>query len=140
MWHTGTGTIIYDPYRGHMKHKTNWWCVVEMDREITRYYRWWVWRKHGIELYQPSWDAHVSVIRGEEPYTNKLHLWKKYHKEIITLEYKQHPRWAGDTEDDYKHHWFVEIDCPKLIDIRREFGLPHNWKLHLTIGRTYEHN
>jgi len=139
MWHMGSGRIVYDPYRGQMKNKTTWWCVVDVDKEITRYYRWWVWRKYGIELYQPSWDAHISVIRGEKPSTDKMNLWKKYHKQIVDFKYEHNVRWAGDKEGVYKHYWFVVIDCPFLIDIRKEFDLPHDWRLHLTIGRTYEH-
>ena len=42
MWLTGTGIIRYDPPRPGLKTRIKWWCVVDIDREITRYYRWWV--------------------------------------------------------------------------------------------------
>jgi len=138
MWHKSTGRIIYDPHRPGMKSKTKWWAIVQCDREITRYYRWWVQKEKWVDLYQPSWDAHVSIIRGERPRQDLMHLWKKYHGKTIEFKYKHHVRASGDTTRDRpEYYWFVEIDCPLLVDIRKEFGLPYNWKLHLTIGRMY---
>lgn len=144
MWHKGTGKIVYDPYRGGLKKKRDWWCVVNVDKEITRYYRWWLEREwHVKELKQPSWDAHVSIIRGEKPRPEHMHLWKKYHGETIEFEYMHFPRRSGDTDlpgdltgrpDNY---FFIEVRCPKLIEIRKEFGFPTHWKLHLTVGRTW---
>jgi len=68
----GTGFIQYDPYRGGMKTRTQNWCIVNIDREITRYYRWWLDKEIlnplGLDqggLMLPAWDAHISVIRGE---------------------------------------------------------------------------
>jgi len=64
-WHTGHGYIKYDPYRPGLKKKKDWWAIVKIDREITRYYRWWVMKERWIDLCQPSWDAHISIIRGD---------------------------------------------------------------------------
>ena len=97
-WLTSVGKIKYDPYRGSMKNKTEWWAVLEVDREITRYYRNWINKevfnpmeinhdnqpkemkeKYPVTiLHPPSWDAHVSIIRGEKPRNDLMHLWKKY--------------------------------------------------------------
>jgi len=139
MWHTSIGTIIYDPHRGKMKSKTKWWAVVNVDREITRYYRWWVMNRYWIKLHQPSWDAHVSIVRGEKPEPELMHLWKKYHGKRIEFQYKHYVRQSGDTTvwDRPDHYWFVDVNCPFLLDIRRELNRPCNWNLHLTIGRTY---
>lgn len=131
MWHTTTGKIIYDPYRGAMKRKTAWWCVLEVDPEITRYYRWWIERElHIHSLAPPSWDAHVSVIRGEEPKDELKHLWKKYHKMELEIEYEHNPQVAKKEE-----FWFVEVKAPFLSNIRKEFDRPHDWPLHLTVGK-----
>ena len=140
MWHTGYGYIKYDPYRGGMKKRTNWWAVVEIDREITRYFRWWVKKEFWIDLKQPSWDAHISIIRGEKPPEHLRHFWKKYDGQRIEFKYKHHVRQSGDTtgNDRPDHYWFVEVDCPLLKQIRDEFGFPSNWKQHITIGRTYD--
>lgn len=136
---TSKGKIIYDPHRGRMKKRTAWWCVVDIDKEITRYYRWWIKQRYWIDLCQPSWDAHISVIRGEKPRPHLQHLWKKYDGQIVEFQYSHNVRQSGDTTgwDRPDHYWFVEIDCPQLVDIRKEFELPYDWKLHLTIGRTW---
>lgn len=159
-WHKSTGVIVYDPYRFGMKTKTDWWAVLDVDKEITRYYRWWI-DKHvfnplkidheGMDkylkekypvttLYPPSWDAHVSIIRGEKPRPDLMHLWKKYHGEKVEFLYKHEPRFSGDTTggDRPNSFWFVEVHCPKLMEIRKELKRPTQWKLHLTVGRTYE--
>jgi len=139
MYHEGTGIIKYDPYRGGMKKKTQWWAVVEVDKEITRYFRWMVKKNLWIDLAQPSWDAHISIIRGERPPGNKIDLWKKYDGQKIDFKYSLNVRQSGDTTgwDRPSHYWFVEIDCPQLKQIREEFGFPSDWKQHITIGRTW---
>lgn len=140
MWIEGKGRIIYDPHRGEMKRRTNWWAVVNVDKEITRYYRWWVMREKWIDLCQPSWDAHISIIRGEKPKPQLMHLWKKYHGEQINFRYKHEVYQSGDfyRPDRPKHYWMVDIECPDLLDIRKELELPTHWNLHMTIGRTYD--
>lgn len=140
MWHKGKGIIQYDPPRGRMKTRTKWWAVVgNVDREITRYYRWWVKTQYWIELYQPSWDAHISIIRGEEPADALKHLWKKYDGQEVQFEYSHNVRQSGDTTgyDRPDHYWFVEVRCELLNHIRDELNRPTGWNFHLTIGRTY---
>lgn len=131
MYYISTGKIIYDPKRYGLKKRTKWWCVINVDTEITRYYRWWIERKLHIKgLCQPSWDAHISVIRGEEPEEDLKYLWKKYDSEIVEFQYKHYPYQSGS-------FWFVEVLCPKAIEIRKELQRPTHWKLHLTVGRTW---
>jgi len=132
--HTSHGRIVYDPNRHGMKNKTQWWAVVNIDREITRYYRWWVQKEFHIELADPSWDAHISIIRGERPPSDKMHLWKKYHGEHIEFKYGHNVRQGRRDEGLY---WHVDVESPQLIAIRDEFGFPSDWKLHITIGRTW---
>lgn len=139
MWHRGTGIIQYDPPRPGMKRKTDWWAIVRVDREITRYYRWWVKNRYWIDLCQPSWDAHISIIRGEKPANHLMHLWKKYDGQKIEFEYKHDVRQSGDTTgwDRPDHFWFVDVRAPVLNDIRAELERPVGWNFHLTIGRTW---
>lgn len=159
-WHKSSGIIKYDPHRFGMKNRTEWWAVLEVDKEITRYYRHWidkdVFNPLGLDhdgmskavrerypykkLQPPSWDAHVSIIRGEKPRHDLMHLWKKYDGMEVDFLYKHHPRFSGDTTggDRGDHYWFVEVFCPKLLEIREELNRPTNWKLHMTVGRTYD--
>jgi hypothetical protein len=140
VWHKGSGVVQYDPPRPGMKKNTRWWCVINVDREITRYYRWWILRRyHTKGLHPPSWDAHISVIRGERPPKGLEHLWKKYHGQQVEFEYK-HQVYRGDAvgrKSKDGGFWQVEVRCPLGTQIRKEFGFPHNWPLHLTVGRTY---
>ena len=122
-----------------MKRRTQWWCVIDVDREITRYFRWWVERRYGTILYKPSWDAHISVIRGEKPKPHLMHLWKKYNGQVVEFEYSNVVRQSSDTtgSNQTNSYWFIDIHCPKLTEIRKELEIPYNWKLHITIGRTW---
>ena len=129
--HTSSGIIHYDPIRPGMKRRTENWAVVNVDREITRYFRWWVKKEKWIDsICEPSWNAHISIIRGEKPKPELIHLWKKYDGKRITFEYEQNPFKQG-------HFWCVLVHSEELMNIRRELEFPCNWPLHLTIGRTY---
>ena len=99
-------------------------------------------KERWLDLCKPSWDAHVSIIRGEEPEPHLKHLWKKYDGQTVEFKYKHFVRQSGDRNFDLRENrpdnfWFVEVDAPFLIDIRKELNRPANWKLHLTIGRTW---
>lgn len=138
MWHESTGIIKYDPYRPGLKSNNRWWCILKTDRAITDYYRWWVKKERWIELCKPSWGSHISIIRGEKPKPQLMHLWKKYDGKRITFQYNHSVRFSGDTTGDRPStFWFLDIEAPELLAIREELELPSHWKLHLTIGRRY---
>lgn len=143
----GYGWVQYDPPRGPMKNRTKWWCVLNVDREITRYYRWWLQKMYNpfkIEdwkIHPPSWDAHISIIRGERPPDDKIHLWKKYQGRKIEFGYPEPDKfYAVPPRVGEKPGLFflLDVESEELLDIRREFGFKSDWKLHLTFGRTYE--
>lgn len=146
--HTGTGRIIYDPPRYGMKKNTDWWIIVSVDPEITRYYRYWTdidflnpLKFEGKGLHQPSFDAHISVIRGEKPYPNKMHLWKKYAGQTISFQYEHVGNFymrrnkKGEAAGTF---FIVSVKCDKLLDIRNEFGFKSDWPMHLTYGKLYD--
>ena len=146
-----TGIIKYNPPRPGMTRRTEGWCVAIVDREITRYFRWFV-NKHvlnpleienvgslkkypHVPLHRPSWDAHISILRGEGtriPEKDK-HLWGKYEGAKFDFWYDMNVRQAHAKSD----FWFVEIESPDMMNIRHELKLPTHWPWHLTIGRTY---
>lgn len=147
-----TGKIVYDPHRYGMKNNTNWWCVINVDKEITRYYRWWIQRELHIKgLHPPSWDAHISVVRGsgdivsydrnlvrdKNDAPDRFALWKKYDGEQVEFWYDHNPQRGKDRPELQGTFWNVEVICPRGTEIRKELGLKHDWSLHLTFGRTW---
>lgn len=140
-WIKGTGKIVYDPYRGPMKNKIKWWCVIEIDKEITRYYRWWIQRRYHVKgLHPPAWDAHISIIRGETPAPELQQLWKKYHGQTVDFEYQHNPHIApkrAHREDGEGRFWLVDVKCQLGTNIRDEFQFKSDWLFHITVGRTY---
>lgn len=171
-WFTGRGIMIYDPRRGAMKNRTEWWAVVELDRSITDYYRWWAnkyinplryteedrykptpdgknrtYTWHELkdkreDLLEPAWGAHMSIIRGEKPRPELMHLWKKYHGQEVEFKYSNNVRFSGDTgntpEEKVGVYWFVDAVCDVGKTMRDELRLPSNWTFHITVGRTNE--
>ena len=146
MWHNGTGIILYDPPRPKLKKKVDWWCIVQVNEEITRYYRYWVMKNPAYfketsldNLCMPSWGSHISVLRGERPRDDLMHLWRKYHGQRVNFRYSHDVRRSGDTTgwDRPDNYFFLDIHCPELINIRKELDRPTNWNLHMTIGRTW---
>lgn len=132
---TQSGTIIYDPERGTMKSNTNYWCIVQLPDDLVRYYQYFMRSEKHVHLCMPAWGAHVSVVRGEKPREEYLHLWKKYHKKKVQFQYnpiiKTHKDSSGGS------FYFIDFVCDELMDIRAELGLSIHKHLHFTVGRTY---
>lgn len=137
-WFEGTGKVVYDPHRGSMRNNTDWWCVIECDREITRYYRWWLQKEKHVILHQPAWDAHISVVRGEKRVAKNVSAWKKHHGRRVKFRYEHGDIQVSKDKDAPGYFHWVRVDCPVVDEIREELGLIASWKFHhLTIGRTY---
>ncbi len=139
-----SGKIIYDPYRGQMKKRTAGWCIITVDPEITRYYRWWLEFQYHIHLQPPSWNAHCSVIRGEYIPNHLKKLWKNYHKQRVEFEYEHgniqvYRSGRNDADNVPGNYYVIDVKCPKIDEIRAELGLKTGFRHHITIGRTYEY-
>lgn len=135
------GWIKYDPERPGMKRRTDWWAILEVPGGIADYYRTMIENRYGIQLCKPSWGAHISIIRGEKPRPDLMHLWKKYDGKRVEFEYSVWPRYNGDTRVLTNHQagefWYIDTYCDELTQIRQELELPYDWKLHLTVGRQW---
>lgn len=144
--------IQYDPPRpDKFSRGADWWVVAHVDREITRYMRWWIDHELrnplGFEKYDlcvPSFNAHVSVIRGINDVRHNMkrvkELWKKYDGQKATIQYAFAPYRCPigfDRSATNERCWAVRVKSDKLLNIRREMGLPSQWNLHLTVGREY---
>lgn len=131
-----TGKLIYNPPRGKMKVNP-WWLVLDVEPEITRYYRWWAKKQYGVVLCKPAWDAHITIVRGQEP-TNPAY-WGKYAEHVVPFHIHPGVRQSGDTTgwDRPDNYWFVDVFSDELSNIMVELGFPAKNKYHLTVGRTY---
>lgn len=131
--YTGYAYIKYDPYRAQMKRRTNWWCIATVDREISRYYRYWIKKIYGLETHSPAWDCHISVIRGEKPLDDLMHLWKKY--DGLKIEFKYSNIVCPNNNGKF---FAIKVESNDLLHIRKELQLPTDYGLHITIGKTYD--
>ena len=135
---SSTGVIRYDPPRPGMKHKTKGWAIVSVSKEITRYYRYWVNKETNPlkyekkDLFEPAWNAHISIVRGEKIDASKMHLWKKYDKQRVEFEY------SNNVYQPKPGFFVVDVFCPIIDNIRDELGLKTFYEYHLTIGRSYQ--
>ncbi len=139
----GSGKIVYDPYRAGMKTRTRGWCILSVDKEITRYYRWWLSYQYHIHLQPPSWDAHVTCIRGEQITDNTI--WKKHQGIIVPFDYEhgniqKFRSGRNDPNNVPGDYYVIDVKCDMISQIRQEAGLRTYESYHLTVGRTYEFN
>ncbi len=120
---TSTATIIY---------KNNWWIVADVDPEICRYYRWWILKNFGLELFGSRWNPHITIVRGEEP--SEKSLWNEMLGEEIEFSYSHKPR-----RDCGLVWWHLDVTSPTMLDMRERLGLPRQPKhrLHITVGREH---
>lgn len=136
-FHHGSGIIKYDPHRGDMQRRTKWWAVVDVDKEITRYYRWWLQKEKHILLHQPAWDAHISIFRGEADCAKYPELWKKYQNKRVDFLYEHGNIRVQEDKNNGGYYYWIDVECPFLSEMRTEMNLPVGWRFHITIGRTY---
>lgn len=131
------GKIIYDPFRANMKNNTSNWCIIDCDKEITRYYRSWLKSEKHIILHQPSWDAHISVVSGQRIPDQFKHLWKKHHGKSVKFQYQHGNIESIDDKKQAGRFYWIRVNCSFATDLRGELGLQKYQTFHLTIGRTY---
>lgn len=137
-WHHGEGIVAYDPFRGSMKKDTSGWCIVNIDKEITRYNRWWLQREKHTMLNEPAWNAHISIIRGERVLPQYVKTWKKHQGRKVQFKYQHGDIQVSKDKDQPGWFYWIRVDCPAVDEIRNELGLITSWQYHhATIGRTY---
>lgn len=103
---------------------------MQCDMGIIYYYEWFLAKK-GVKTIRPLWGAHISVLRGEEPPNKEA--WKKYNGEILEFT-------STGCLDSNEWYWWIDVECPRLEEIRAEMGLrpKPEFDYHITIGKVQE--
>lgn len=126
-----SGILRYSPKLLGDRISEKWWLVLDCDPEISSYYRhlFHIQNYKSQKLLMPAWDSHVTIIRNEEPPNKEL--WEAYAGERVEYEY------CHDSKTD-GNYWWLDVICPRLIEIREELGLSPQplYPLHLSFGHT----
>lgn len=129
-WIKTTAKIVYEPLRADLKKESRnpkWTVVAEVDPEITRLYRWWIKRQWWLDLVQPMWYPHVTVIDGRRPIRNNER-WKRLDGRRIEIEYSV----------NVEQHWkffVLPVRSSVFDEIRQECGFHETHPYHITFGR-----
>jgi hypothetical protein len=151
---TTHGRIRYNPVRGNMKSRVDWWCVIELDNnEIANYYRWFIdrnwWDADSYttkrRYHRPTHLSHISLVRGEKPRKN-IDDWGKYQADKkVFFNYNGMIRQTSTAyhADEPDKFWFIDTDWEPYVDFRKHFGLPYHrdgnlFRSHMTVARTYD--
>lgn len=127
------GVLRYSPTTTDGKNRASshgdpkWWVILDCCPELIAYYRSLVLKLHGIKLQKPLWGPHISVVRGDNPPNKEV--WAKHTGKVIEFEYES---WIVDNGK----HWWLEVECPELVALRLELGLPPkpDFDFHITLG------
>lgn len=121
------GTIKYDPPR---PKNSPYWCVAEVDKGITAYYRSLFEKFFKVPLYAPAFDAHVSILRGMPTPRMDTH-WGYLDNTDVVIQY-DHRIWYNE-----QHVW-INTYFPEYFKIREYYEVP-KWNEtlfgHMTIGK-----
>jgi hypothetical protein len=112
--------LKYDPVdrKNTTKRSTPWWLLASSGCDLDAYLAWFFKKKTGIELQRPQYGAHVSIVKGEEPFNKDL--WRSRQDQLITVYLDLEVRSSG----------------PEFVQIRQEFGLTPflDMTFHVTMG------
>ena len=123
------GKVVYDPLRAGKVAQETGWAVIQLDTEdLTSYYANQFYKKFGIVLDKPSWEPHISVIKGTYDESKP---WKHRDGEIVEIEYSHFMFWNDS-------HVWLNASCVANIELRTYYGQPSGDRGHITIGRIPE--
>jgi len=132
MWVTGTGIVVYSPHRPGIRkiqRHSPWWVIVEIDKELSRYYRWWIEKRFGLRLQVPTWGTHITVVSDRDKIEPEyLNQWKMFDRQQLSFEYNV------AVEQHWKF-WTLNVKSDVLTQMRKDLGLTRHHSLHITIGR-----
>lgn len=129
------GILQYNPERTGLK-KTDQMNTLILDlptEDLTDYYQWFIKKQYGekFKLQSPMFGTHVTVIRPQE--VNTQHpAWLKYQNQSIDVFY------FPEHLERHWEFWSLTVFSKELLDIRHEFNLRTDFRLHMTIGRQFD--
>lgn len=103
--------------------------IVQADRGLAEYTRWWVDKQLHLWLQPPMLQVHVSVFNGKETLSEEA----KKHLETLNgslIEYE----YSVDVQQHWKF-WVLPVRSEMLNNIRGQCNVPKNYHFHITIGR-----
>jgi len=122
--HKTTGYILAHGYSSNRL-----WVSIHAGKDLSKYYIWLCHTrlKSRFKIVRPTWDAHVSLVRGELPFESSYG--KQLDNMPIELEYEHEIYRAG-------RHFCMNVTCPKANALRVALGLSSEplAPFHLTIG------
>lgn len=132
-----TGTIVYDPYRKGKEEP--WSAVVEVNSELTDYYRRLFLQEFNIQLLAANWKPHISLFRGMMEYRPEMKkFWKERNGEKVKFVYTHELFWNDS-------HVWINTYFPEFFELREKMGLAkthldnETWG-HITIGKFRKEN
>jgi hypothetical protein len=121
--------------KGKIKYKEDGWIILLVPNSIIDYYKSIVekltWKKISTSFHSP----HVTILPAKyNGDFRKHHNWCLHNNEEV--EFKYYSTIYTDKEVGANRYFWLEIECPMVSTIRKEFGLNPNlrWPLHATIG------
>lgn len=108
---------------------TEWWMILECDRELGRYYRsLYATARHQVRrLQEPLWRTHISVVRGEHPIHEQY--WRECEDQELEIVYEPFL-------EIHRAYAVLPVRCEAALDYRERLGLSREpaFPLHMTIG------
>ena len=92
-----------------------YWLVVEIDPEITRYYRALI--PKSIRSNKQMYAPHITVVREAKETPVNLEHWGKYQGEEVEFEYSHEVQFS-------ENYVWLNVWCQRLEEIRLELGMP----------------
>lgn len=142
MWQSMSGRLVFDPPG---RSRSVYRCIVEVEPGLDGMWRWLLDRcwwmagasrdGHRLNLIEPHYGPHVSVVRGEVPPV--LEGWGHGSGRTVMFEYCPQPRRVV-TADGRRAFWFLDVRSEDLNQVRHSPGLPwfsdERYQFHLTVG------
>lgn len=129
------GILEYDPDRGDMKSQKEYWLVLQLPLSLVRYYQYFLKTDLHLDIKDPAWGAHVSIVRGETP--PNAENWKKYDGQKLKIKFNPYIKQVKDKKSPGSFY-VIMFESEEITAIREELGLKSKYfEYHITVGRTY---